>query len=180
MWRIAGYALDRELRMQFWPRLGLTLVALSLCLEVAAATPAPQSSGILLSAPEKPAAVGRTDDDGAFRAREIWPLRLAADLVVLSGFQGADAASEIGDGMLALARSLHSAGARTVVVSRWKSGESAAPLMTAFHRHLRAGVERDVALRLAMVETKRLYAGEHDNPYYWAAFVLMGDVGSIR
>ena len=50
--------------------------------------------------------------------------------------------------------------------------------MTAFHKLLRAGTERDEALRLAMVETakNRRWA----SPYYWAAFVLVGETANLR
>lgn len=48
-----------------------------------------------------------------------------------------------------------------------------ARLMTAFHRHLRAGATKDEALRRAQLE---LLADERSaHPFFWAPFTVVGD-----
>ncbi len=51
--------------------------------------------------------------------------------------------------------------------------QSTAKLMVAFHRSLRQGLPKDEALRQAMARLRENPATSH--PYYWAAFVLVGD-----
>lgn len=85
-----------------------------------------------------------------------------------------------GEGLIGLTRSLQYAGAKTIVSSQWKvSDESTAVLMTAFHKRLIAGAERDEALRLAMNEVARHPNGRWASPYYWAAFLMVGETGKM-
>lgn len=66
---------------------------------------------------------------------------------------------------------------RTLASGQWKvSDESSAALMTAFHRRLLAGAERDEALRLAMAEDKR---HNWSDPYHWAAFLMVEEIGRM-
>ena len=70
----------------------------------------------------------------------------------------------VNEGLIGLTRSLQYAGAKTIVASQWKvSDESTAALMTAFHKRLIAGTERDEALWLALVEVA------HDPSGRWRA-----------
>jgi CHAT domain-containing protein len=86
-----------------------------------------------------------------------------------------------GEGLIGLTRAWQYAGARTVVSSQWKvSDDSAAALMTAFHRHVLAGTEKDEALRRAMGEVAGSGKGSWSEPYHWAAFVMVGDTGPMR
>ena len=60
------------------------------------------------------------------------------------------------------------------MASQWQvSDVSTRELMVSFHRLLRRGVAKDEALRRAMAAV----AGEPEwaHPYYWAAFLLVGD-----
>src|SRR5207249_36082 len=131
---------------------------------------APQSSGVLLAVPEKAPPVGQYDNDGTLQSWEIWSLKLKADLVILSACETGRGAKVTGEGLIGLTRALQYAGAKTIVSSQWKVGdESTAALMTAFHKHLLAGVERDEALRQAMNDVAKSAAGNWSAPYHWAA-----------
>jgi len=139
-----------------------------------------QSSGVLLAVPEKQPPDGQYDDDGALQAWEIWNLKLRADLVVLSACETGRGAKVIGEGLIGLTRSLQYAGAKTIVASQWKvSDESTAVLMTSFHKHLLHGAARDEALRLAMNEVAHNRSRGWSAPYFWAAFVLVGETGKM-
>jgi CHAT domain-containing protein/Tfp pilus assembly protein PilF len=133
------------------------------------------SSGIRLAVPERPATDGSTDNDGALQAWEVFTqLQLRADLVVLSACETGVGAKVPGEGLVGLTRAFQVAGAASVVATVWRIADrSTSTAMVAFHRELRKGVPRDEALRAAA----RILAADKatSHPYYWAAFVLIGD-----
>jgi CHAT domain-containing protein len=61
-----------------------------------------------------------------------------------------------------------------VVASQWQvSDQSTADLMIAFHKGLQAGMAKDEALRRAMAKVAKDPITA--DPYFWAAFLLVGD-----
>lgn len=133
------------------------------------------SSGLALSQPE---ALGReptADDDGLLQAWEIFEhVRVNADLVVLSACQTALGQDLNGEGLIGLTRAFLYAGAQSVVVSLWDvSDVGAAEFMKAFYQELRKGATKDVALQRAM--TTMYINPTRRHPFYWAAFILVGD-----
>lgn len=117
-------------------------------------------------------------DDGWLESWEIARLDLAADIVVLSACETARGRIGGGEGVVGMAWSFFVAGARSTLATQWKVGSSStAELMIAFHRALRAGRNPSMlkaqALRAAQLEMLRHERYRH--PYYWAAFVLLGD-----
>jgi CHAT domain-containing protein len=137
-------------------------------------TALPMSSGVLLTPPQKEPAIGETKDDGALQAWEIFSqLKLRAELVVLSACDTARGEAVKGEGVVGLTRALEYAGARSVVATQWSvvAGNSTVQLMEDFHRHLRAGVPKDEALKDAMAAVRK----EYPQPFYWAPFILLGD-----
>lgn len=135
-------------------------------------TASPLDSGLALSPSGKAGA-----ENGLLQAWEIFEsLELSADLVTLSACETALGPEMGGEGLLGLTRSLHYAGARTVLASLWNvSDRSTAGLMKAFYGHLAAGRTKDEALRLAQLELLRSGDGAFAHPYHWAAFQLYGD-----
>jgi CHAT domain-containing protein len=114
------------------------------------------------------------DEDGFLQAREIATLPLRADLVVLSGCQSARGRILGGEGVLGLSRAFFWAGARSVVASLWNvSDRSTASFMESFYRHLAGGLSKTQALRRAKLDLRS--KRETAAPWYWAAFVLLGD-----
>lgn len=137
------------------------------------------SSGVLLAVPNQPEP-WPTNNDGVLQAWEVWDLKLNADLVVLSACETGRGAKVPGEGLVGLTRAWQFAGAKTIVSSQWKvSDESTAALMTAFHRRLLAGAERDEALRLAMAEVAGDRRHNWSEPYHWAAFLMVGETGRM-
>ncbi len=130
----------------------------------------PQLSGLVLSLYDE---AGRPVD-GFLAVHEIYNLRLAADLVVLSGCRTALGKEIRGEGLLGLTRGFLYAGAARVVASLWQVQDRAtAELMTRFYRALVAGRPAAAALRAAQLGMWR--ETEWKDPYYWAGFVLQGD-----
>jgi CHAT domain-containing protein len=131
----------------------------------------PQYSGLALSRP----ANSVPEEDGLLQVYEIFNLKLNADLVVLSACQTGLGRDVKGEGLVGLTQAFFYAGARSLAASLWNVDDrSTADLMLRFHRHLRSGdLEKAQALRRAQLELIERSPFAH--PYYWAAFVLMGD-----
>jgi CHAT domain-containing protein/Tfp pilus assembly protein PilF len=118
---------------------------------------------------------GRPRPDGFVRAHEIYGLRWAADLVVLSACQTALGQEIRGEGLVGLTRGFQYAGARAVLVSLWEvDDEATAELMRRFYGEmLEHGQSPAAALRTAQETLRR--QPEWQAPYYWAGFILQGD-----
>ncbi len=131
----------------------------------------PELSGIVLSLVDDR---GRPVD-GFLQTRDIYKMRLSADLVVLSACQTALGKEVRGEGVIGLTRGFMYAGAPTVLASLWKVPDRAtAELMKVFYRGMLAeGLRPAAALRRAQVAIRR--QKKWTAPYYWAGFVLQGD-----
>ena len=108
--------------------------------------------------------------DGRLTVRELYGMRLDAQLVTLSACQTGLGKVLSGDEVIGLTRGFLYAGARTIVSSLWSVQDRAtAELMIHFYRNL-AGHDQREALRLAQIATR----ADHPAPLYWAAFQITG------
>jgi CHAT domain-containing protein/Tfp pilus assembly protein PilF len=130
-------------------------------------TRSPLFSRILLS-PDQ-------NGDHLLEVRDIYDLNLSrTSLVVLSACETQLGSQSRGDDIVGLNRAFIYAGAPTVIASLWMVDDQATGrLMRSFYTHMKRGIRKAEALRMAQMETRRHYA----DPYYWAAFVLTGDAG---
>jgi len=116
------------------------------------------------------------DEDGFLQVSEIYNLRLASDLVILSACQTGRGYLEKGEGVLGLPRIFFYSGARSVVSTLWKiDDKSTAVFMKHFYRFLSQSMDKAQALRLAKLE---MIMSKYSHPFYWAAFVLNGEYSS--
>src|SRR5205823_3443357 len=130
---------------------------------------APMMSAIVLAQPPP-----GSEEDQFLTAREIFDLNLSADLVVLSACNTARGENQAGEGMVGLTWALFVAGTPSQVVSQWAVNDaSTAEWMRQFYAGLKAGKSKGAALRTA--ELAMLKDGQHQHPYFWAPFILMGD-----
>jgi len=130
----------------------------------------PFRSALVLSLDDDP------QEDGFLQVRELYNLRLKADLVVLSACQTGKGRLERGEGILGLPSIFFYAGARSVVLALWRiNDESTAKFMNLFYRYLSEGNNKAKALRLAKLD---MINSRFSHPFYWAAFVLNGDSNS--
>jgi hypothetical protein len=160
-------------------------------------------SAVALAAPLEPSA----EDNGFLRLHDLllkWGGRLdGTELVVLSACRSGRGSIAGGEGPVALPWGFYFAGTESVLASLWKvDDESTALLMARFYENL---LERRLAKAGALRDAKRwlkgLEAGEaarilrgakeaprkesetadrrhpFADPFYWAAFVLLGDGG---
>jgi CHAT domain-containing protein/Tfp pilus assembly protein PilF len=112
---------------------------------------------------------------GFLHLRDIYNLRLRADLVVLSGCRTALGREVRGEGLVGLARGFQYAGAARVVASLWRVEDRAtAALMARFYHALwTLGMPPAAALRAAQLSLRA--ERPYRDPTYWAGFVLVGD-----
>ncbi|PYU88813.1 MAG: hypothetical protein DMG08_23885, partial [Acidobacteria bacterium] len=131
----------------------------------------PELSGLVLSLVDEKG----NPQDGFLRLRDIYNLKLSAELVVLSACDTALGKDVKGEGLVGIVRGFMYAGAPRVVASLWKVDDDAtAELMKQFYQRIfQGGLAPAAALReaqIAMWQQK-----QWRSPYYWAAFVLQGE-----
>ncbi|MFQ6083180.1 MAG: CHAT domain-containing protein [Candidatus Aminicenantia bacterium] len=115
-------------------------------------------------------------EDGFLQVREIYNIRLNADLVVLSACQSGKGKIEKGEGVSGLARAFLYAGAESVLVSLWSiNDKSTAQFMTYFYEYLSQGKSKSEALRQTKI---KMLKSNYNHPFHWAAFILIGDYNS--
>jgi CHAT domain-containing protein/Tfp pilus assembly protein PilF len=132
----------------------------------------PERSGLVLGV--DPA----SHDDGLLQVREIIRLRFDADLVTLSACNTGLGKLQGEEGVTNLVEAFLVSGANAVVASLWSADDTyTAALMERFYTHIAEGQDKATALRQAKLDLLAEY-GKHVPPYYWGAFVLVGDGGS--
>jgi CHAT domain-containing protein len=131
----------------------------------------PELSGLVFSLVDSR---GRPQN-GFFRAHEIYNLKLAADLVVLSACQTALGKEIRGEGLICLSRGFMYAGVPRVVASLWRVSDPAtAELMRLFYSvMLVENLTPAAALRAAQAAMRK--NPRTADPYYWAGFILQGE-----
>ena len=114
-------------------------------------------------------------DDGILTAMEAAGLDLhGTKLVVLSACETGVGEVQNGEGVYGLRRALVLAGAESQVMALWKVDDDATRgLMIDFYKRLQSGAGRAEALR--QVQLRMIKDGEHEQPYFWAGFILIGD-----
>lgn len=131
----------------------------------------PELSGLVLSLVDEKG----TRRDGFLKLQDVYDLRLAADLVVLSGCDTGLGEEINGEGLLGLTRGFMYAGASRVIASLWSVSDlGTSVLMSRFYRYLLTDkLTPAAALRAAQLSMWR--DPQWSSPYYWAAFQIHGE-----
>ncbi|GAB4287143.1 MAG: CHAT domain-containing protein [Oscillatoriaceae cyanobacterium] len=131
----------------------------------------PELSGLVLSLVD---AQG-SPVDGFLRLPEIYNLKLAAELVVLSACQTGLGKEIEGEGLIGLTRGFMYAGVPQVGVSLWSvDDEATSILMSKFYEGmLKEGLSPPAALRAAQIAIWQQQKWQ--SPYFWASFLLQGE-----
>jgi CHAT domain-containing protein len=113
---------------------------------------------------------------GYLRLDDIYALDLNADLVVLSACDTALGREIRGEGLVGLTQAFLYAGTKGLVLSLWQVSDAAtAVLMARFYEHMiKEGAPPAQALRAAQLSMAA--ESRWADPYYWGAFILLGDV----
>ena len=111
--------------------------------------------------------------------RDIYNLKINADLVVLSACETGIGELMEGEGIISLARGFSYAGAKSIVTSLWNvNDKSTMAIMENFYGNLKKGEAKDIALTNA--KRKFIYDNpEKAHPFYWAPFIPIGNMQPI-
>lgn len=132
--------------------------------------------GLVLTPPASPQ--GGKASDGLLESSEIASLRLNADLVVLSACNTAAGDNKMGggDAVSGLAEAFFHAGARNMLVSHWQVPSAAtSELMSSLFTTLGTGEGQSVGDALRHAQLGLIGQERTAHPFFWAAFVVMGD-----
>lgn len=117
-----------------------------------------------------------TVEDGKLFNYEISLSRIKSSMVVLSACNTGTGTLSHGEGIMSLARGFILAGALSVVKTFWDVNDDAsAKIITDFYYYLSKGREKDESLRLAKLDYLKASPPAYANPWYWAAYEIMGD-----
>lgn len=108
--------------------------------------------------------------------QELLGMDVSADLVVLSACKSGAGKIINGEGTLSLARGFFYAGSKSVVMSYWSIDDlSTSQIISFFYKNLKKGMSKSEALRQAKLEFLNTAPPEKQHPFYWGAFVVIGD-----
>jgi hypothetical protein len=119
-------------------------------------------------------------EDGKLYNYEISLTRINSPMVVLSACNSGAGTLYSGEGLMSLARGFMLAGASSVIKTSWEiNDETSTRIISRFYYHLSKGKEKDVAMRLAKLEYLKKASPAFTNPYYWAAYEVLGDTTRV-
>lgn len=112
--------------------------------------------------------------DGFLKMSEVMSLKMDADLVALTACQTGLGNDLSGEGVMSMGRAFQFAGAKCALMSLWSVAEhSSVELVENFFRGLKHGKSQIDALVEAR---KQLREKGYEHPFYWAPFILVGEV----
>ena len=112
--------------------------------------------------------------DGFLTMSEVMGLDLNADIVVLTACQTGVGRNLAGEGIMGMGRAFQWAGARSVLMTLWSVAEqSSVNLVERFCAHRKEGMNKLKALNQARKDIRKQ---GYDHPFFWAPFVLVGEV----
>jgi CHAT domain-containing protein len=137
-------------------------------------------SGLALAGANRRQAAAADEDDGILTAEEVASLDLGGvEWAVLSACDTGVGQIKTGEGVFGLRRAFQVAGARTVIMSLWSVDDQATRVwMRALYegRFQKQLTTADAmhAASIAVLQSRRA-KGQSASPFYWAAFVAVGN-----
>ena len=112
---------------------------------------------------------------------EISLLNINSPMVVLSTCNSGSGKLYHGEGLMSMARGFTIAGASSVIKTGWEvNDEVSSEIITGFYKNLAHGKAKDVAMRNAKIEFLEENSPMLHNPYYWAAYEVVGDNSPLK
>ncbi|MCC7244059.1 MAG: CHAT domain-containing protein, partial [Saprospiraceae bacterium] len=122
-----------------------------------------------------------TNESSVCPVGELYQLSLNADLVLLSACETGIGETQKGEGVMSLARAFAFMGAKSIVASLWSVNDRSTMLiMDQFYKESANGKPKHQALALAKRQYLNDNPGLNNHPFFWAAFVGIGDMSSIN
>ncbi|MEO0472583.1 MAG: CHAT domain-containing protein, partial [Bacteroidota bacterium] len=119
-------------------------------------------------------------EDGLLHVYELINMDLRAEMAVLSACNTGRGRITSGEGVMSLSRAFAYAGCQSMLMSLWPANDAVtASLMADFYENLAQGQPKDIALQQAKLTHLQEADGIRANPYYWAAFVAVGDMAPL-
>jgi CHAT domain-containing protein len=139
--------------------------------------------------PARPALLtsfGGGDSDGLLSFKEIYDLKLDADVVILSACDTAGEASRAatleagvttggGSALDGLVRAFIGAGGRSVIASHWPAPDDFGATQRLIAGLFEKGVGRPLGFALRDAQRPLMDEAATSHPYYWADFAIIGD-----
>lgn len=127
------------------------------------------------------APVSDTADYDPLYVRDLYNLRLNADLVTLSACETGIGELQRGEGVLSLARAFAYAGAKSIITTLWAADDaSSKDLIEYFYLELKKGLPKDEALRNAKLWYLENGSKQKQDPFFWAGFIAIGDMSPLK
>lgn len=132
-------------------------------------------------APQATLLFSGNNEEDYLNLNDIYNLDLNIDLTTLSACNTAYGKIDPVEGVMSLSRAFQYAGSKATVTSLWKVPDKATSIiMKQFYNNLKDGDSKSEALKNAKLDyIKTTEDVNLKHPYYWAGFVLTGDVSPI-
>lgn len=120
--------------------------------------------------------------DKSLTIEELYSLELNANLVVLSACETGIGKDVKGRGIASISNGFNYAGVSSTLMSLWKvPDKQTSQIMVGFYKYLQEGLPKNIALQ----EAKLAYLRTTDDellrhPYYWAGFVVSGNMEPLQ
>ncbi|MEI6899797.1 MAG: CHAT domain-containing tetratricopeptide repeat protein, partial [Bacteroidota bacterium] len=117
-----------------------------------------------------------TSNDSYLYAYELFGVKLAADLIVLSACNTATGKLEDGEGVISMSMGGIYSGSPSILSTLWSVNDhSTSVIMQRFYHYLHKGDHKSESIRKAQLD----YINGNDNmlaaPFYWAGYILIGN-----
>jgi CHAT domain-containing protein len=124
---------------------------------------------------------GDSINDGRLYSYEISMSKIKSTLIVLSSCNTGVGSLYHGEGIMSIARSFFLAGATSLVNTLWDvNDEASSSIVSDFYLNISRGMDRDKAMQLAKLNYLKNSPPTYSNPYFWAAYQVIGDKSTIK
>lgn len=122
------------------------------------------------------------ENDERLYINELFQMKIPAHLAVLSACNTGVGEIKEGEGVQSLSRAFTYAGVKSTLMSLWSIPDTqTSEIMTYFYSYLKEGKTKNEALQLAKLEyIKNSNEEVLKHPYYWAGFILSGDMMALK
>ncbi len=120
-------------------------------------------------------------NEGMLNTSDIYNMNIHSKLIVLSACNTGNGKLRNGEGVMSLSRAFLYAGCPSMVMTLWSVEDKAgSELMISFYSYLSKGFSKDKAMQLAKIDYIKNSPASKTHPYYWAAYVPIGDQSPVN